>query len=232
MAAPGDRAARADAPPTQATPAAPATWGAPTKPVRPAAQTTEAGEGMEAAQATRTESRRPPEHLRLFIALWPDAAALRALQAHRSHWTWPAGAKPVAPDRVHLTVHFLGQVARARLDELRAALAPPALALTPFALRWSHARVWPRGLAVLLPSEAEADAPGLQALHALHARLGEVLRQLGMPVEARPFRPHLTLARAAQGATPPAAGPDIPWPVRGYALVQSEAGYRTLQRYG
>jgi 2'-5' RNA ligase len=70
------------------------------------------------------------------------------------------------------------------------------------------------------------------ALEILHARLAETLRALGLPVEARPFRPHLTLARKAAGAVAPAAAPDIRWPVAGYSLVQSAGGYRTLRHYG
>jgi 2'-5' RNA ligase len=164
--------------------------------------------------------------LRLFIGLWPDAAALEALLAWRSTWQWPAGAKLVPPDRIHLTLHFLGSVPRLRVDGLRTALAAPRRLLAPIELRFGQGSVWPRGLAVLAPDPA---CSGLPALQALHAEIGVVLQGLGFRLEARRFRPHVTLARDATGAEPPPVDAAFAWPVRGYVLVQSESGYRVLQ---
>ena len=160
--------------------------------------------------------------LRLFIGLWPDAATRRSLTAWQARWAWPAGAAPVPPERLHLTVHFLGQVETARLPGLEAGLRVP---FEPFELRLGRAELWPRGLAVLCPDEIPAG------LAQLHTDLAETLQRLELPVEARPFRPHLTLARKAAAATPPAAAPELRWRVGGYALVQSERGYRTLVGY-
>jgi len=163
------------------------------------------------------------ETLRLFIGLWPDDATRLALAGWQRAWRWPAGAAPVVPERLHLTVHFLGQVEESRLPELVAGLRLPPF--EPFELRLGHAEVWPRGLAVLCPDEIPAG------LAWLHADLAEALRRLALPVEARPFRPHLTLARKAVDATAPAETIALRWRVSGYALVQSEHGYRTLAGY-
>ena len=162
------------------------------------------------------------EILRLFIGLWPDAATRRALVAWQRRWVWPAGAAPVPPERLHLTLHFLGQVAAARLPELAPMLDLP---FTPFELRLGHAELWPRGLAVLCPDQIP------DGLAQLHAELAAALRRLTLPVEARPFRPHVTLARKAAAATPPADAPALRWQVGGHALVQSERGYTTLVHY-
>jgi len=161
--------------------------------------------------------------LRLFIGLWPDAATRRALAAWQARWAWPAGAAPVVPERLHLTVHFLGQVEAVRLPELVAELRLPPF--EPFELRLGHAELWPRGLAVLCPDEIPAG------LARLHADLADALRRLALPVEARPFRPHVTLARKAVAATAPPETIELRWRVGGYALVQSERGYRTLASY-
>lgn len=75
------------------------------------------------------------------------------------------------------------------------------------------------------------DGRAPKAMHALHSRLADALLGLGLEVEARPFKPHLTLARRAQGALPPAERLHCRWPVTGYALVQSLQGYRPLQHY-
>ncbi len=165
----------------------------------------------------------PPEATsRLFVALWPDAAALRALTAWQARWAWPQGAAVVAPEQLHLTVQFIGAVPNARLPELARKLALP---MHPFDLTLGRAEVWPQGLAVLCP-DAVPDA-----LTALHADLQAALQRLALPVEARPFRPHVTLARRATGALPPSEPATLQWSVRGYALVQSRSGYQTLAHY-
>lgn len=165
----------------------------------------------------------PPEATsRLFVALWPDAAALRALTAWQARWSWPQRAVVVAPAQLHLTVQFIGAVPNARLPELAQALALP---MHPFDLTLDRAEVWPQGLAVLCP-DAVTDA-----LTALHADLQAALQRLALPVDTRAFRPHVTLARKAAGASPPSAPPTLRWSVQGFALVQSRGGYRTLVRY-
>ena len=160
---------------------------------------------------------------RLFLALWPDEAARRAVAAWQARWSWPAGAAVVPAERLHLTLHFIGPVARERLPEITPALARPC---PRFEIAFGAAECWPRGLALLMP----ASVP--PALLELHERLAQALSALDLPVEARPFRPHLTLARKAAGALPPPEPAVLPWPVAGYALVVSDRGYRTLARYG
>lgn len=160
---------------------------------------------------------------RLFLALWPDRATRHAVAAWRDRWTWPAGAAVVPDDRLHLTLHFIGPVARARLPAVQAGLQVPC---ARFEITFGRAMLWPRGLALLEPL---ALPP---ALAELHAALAERLRALALPVEERAFRPHVTLARRAAHALPPPEPPDLRWAGAGYALVESEAGYRTLARYG
>lgn len=149
---------------------------------------------------------------RLFTALWPPATVREAVLAQCAHWHWPPGARRVAPDKLHLTLHFLGSVPAARLAELDRALAGP---VEPFDLCFDGAAVWANGVALLVPSRLPPE------LVALHRRQATALRALGLAVEPRRWRPHLTLARDARGATPPAAAPAIAWPVQGAVLVQS-----------
>lgn len=160
--------------------------------------------------------------LRLFLALWPDAETLRDLLAWREGWRWPPHARLHAPKHLHLTLHFIGAVPAARLPELRRGLACPG---PGFELRLTRAELWPGGLAMLCPAQTPP------ALARLHAGLADALRALELPVESRPFRPHLTLARKAAGALPPEVAPDLRWSVRGHVLAQSLGGYRILQRY-
>ena len=126
------------------------------------------------------------------------------------------------PEQLHLTLHFIGQVDAHQLPMLKQGLS---VAFDPFELDLGHAQQWPGGLALLAPERAP------EALHALHARLADALLALGLKVESRPFKPHLTLARRAVGASSPAERLQCRWPVEGYALVQSLQGYQPLQHY-
>lgn len=164
---------------------------------------------------------------RLFLALWPPAPALAALREHQASWHWPASARLTPAERMHVTLHFIGAVALDRVDELCAAFTGTA---RPFALSLDDHALWRGGIAVVSPSKIP------QPLAGLHMSLAARLEALGLPVEQRPFRPHVTLARHAQGAAPPQRGRPIPWEADGrWALVQSQpggAGYRSLRHFG
>jgi 2'-5' RNA ligase len=164
--------------------------------------------------------------LRLFTALWPPAALQSALAALRDRWQWPPGAALVATDRLHVTLHFIGQVPARRLPELVAGLDVP-LQSAELRLGSAQQHVWPGGIAVL---ELEAPEP----LRGLHARLSQALERLGLPVEERAWKPHVTFARKARGATPACDVDGLPrWVVGDYALVRSVPGrgYDTLHRF-
>jgi RNA 2',3'-cyclic 3'-phosphodiesterase len=170
----------------------------------------------------RHPSKPPPAMARLFLALWPGPLALRALVAWQARWAWPACAAVVPPERLHLTLHYIGPVPATRLSEVTHGLQVP---MQRFDLEFDRGGLWPRGLAVLCASALP------DALAALHARLQAALERLDLPTESRPYRPHVTLARKAAGASPPDDSPAIRWAARGYVLVQSQGGYRVLQHY-
>ena len=160
---------------------------------------------------------------RLFLALWPDPAIRHALREQRDAWTWPRGASPVHADKLHVTLHFLGEMPSERLPELQAGFAVP---FSPFTLSIGLPKIWPHGIAVLEP---HTEPP---ALLELHAKLSAALVALGLQPEARDYRPHVTLARRAGHAiVPPQTAPLI-WQVDGYALVESNGGnYTVLEQY-
>jgi RNA 2',3'-cyclic 3'-phosphodiesterase len=164
--------------------------------------------------------------LRLFIALWPDEPLRDALASWQQSWAWPARAARVPRERLHLTLHFLGDVPAEHLPRLVDGLTAR---FAPFELTLGHGEVWPNGVAVLRPE----NAPG--PLLVLQAALRRELVALGVPVEARAYRPHVTLARRAQGAEPPACAPAVEWLAdSGYVLARSlpgGAGYEVLHRF-
>lgn len=176
---------------------------------------------------TASPSAAPRDPARLFLALWPDAPTRRAMQAWQQALHWPSNARLTAPPHLHLTLHFIGNVPRARLPELATGLVQP---FTPVELVLDQFAVWHHGIAVLQPS---GETPA--ALIDLHGALAEALRALALPIEDRPFRPHVTLARHGSGAALP-EGATPPPPVRwraddGYVLAESAGGYQVLQRF-
>jgi 2'-5' RNA ligase len=164
--------------------------------------------------------------LRLFIALWPGEALRRAITSWQHAWSWPPRAALVKPERLHLTLHFLGDVPANRLPDLVRELKVPC---AHFTLTLGQGEVWPNGVAVLRPDSAPATLVGL------HGALHRALVGLELPVDTRPYRAHVTLARRAQGARPPPEGPALRWRIdAGYVLVRSlpgGAGYDVLARF-
>jgi len=178
----------------------------------------------------------PPVHrqaadaptVRLFLALWPGPTVRAGLARWRDAWSWPQGARPTPDERLHLTLHFIGSVPRARIDEIAQGVD---IRTRRFQLTFGSAETWPGGIAVLRPDATP------EPLVALHADLRDRLEVLGLPVEDRPFRAHVTCARKAAGARPPGIAPrTLRWSVRGHALVESRmgrggGGYVVLRRY-
>lgn len=174
-----------------------------------------AGQGKAAANVAR-----------LFTALWPGPALARSLATLCGSDTVGADARPVARHGIHLTLNFLCDVPRHQIAELVPALHVP---FQPFELNFSRCEQWRHGLVVAIP-----DAVPAPMVH-LHAALNEVLRGLGLPVQERAFRPHLTLARSFVRPPPTPTGLPLRWLVDGYVLVESLAtprsGYQVVQRY-
>jgi 2'-5' RNA ligase len=166
------------------------------------------------------------EAWRLFLALWPPEAVREQLVRMQQAWDWAPSTALVKPERLHVTLHFIGSVDAARIDALETGLRVP---FEPFVLdaQDAHAKVWRGGIAVL-----ELRAP--PALLRLHAALADALRAEGLPVETRAYRPHVTFARKAFGARPPAGIAPLEWPVdEGYVLARTVPGrgYTIVHRH-
>jgi len=153
--------------------------------------------------------------VRLFTALWPDATARARLVALRDAWRWPPGARPVADANLHATLQFIGSFRRDRVEALRHVL--DRVAIEPLQLELIGTDLWRGGIAVAL----FAAEPRLLALQ---GRLGAALAGLGVSIDPRPYRPHVTLARKATRAQPPPMLPALVWRANGFALVESPGG--------
>ena len=143
---------------------------------------------------------------------------------HANDWQWPLAARRTPAERLHITLHFLGNVAEEHVPALKLGLSFDWPGCT---LELDRAEVWPGGIAVL---EASRVPPELDRLH---ARLGAALAELGVPVESRRYRPHATLGRKGQGARVPEFEPIQCEAGKRYALVRSLPGaYVTVHTFG
>ncbi len=153
---------------------------------------------------------------RLFFALWPDEATRDALAKAAAHVDVREGRR-VRPANLHLTLAFLGNVPAAAQTALMAGEpAPSAAAFTldvGLAGWWRSSRV-----AWLAPLEEPL------ALHALQAAVSDAADAAGLPVECRPYRPHVTIARHVRRAPRSLEAFEVRWQVTDFALVESLQG--------
>ncbi|MBH9551622.1 2'-5' RNA ligase family protein [Inhella gelatinilytica] len=154
---------------------------------------------------------------RLFLALWPGRVDADRCQQWADTVVWTSGARRHGPADLHLTLHFLGATAEATRQALEQQLPRD---IDPIGLQFDRWQDWD-GTLVLRPSAVPA------ALVDLQAGLAETLASIGLPVDSRPFRPHVTVARKAGGSRP-ATAPNWSWRASRLVLAESRQGYHPL----
>ena len=122
---------------------------------------------------------------RLFFALWPDDEVRRAITARATEFAGACapGGRPVAPQRYHLTLQFLGSFAALPEAVVEGAIAagdnvhaPELTLLLDRIGSFERNRVWWLGC---------DPSPGL--LH-LRGELGRALAAAGLRTDGKPFR--------------------------------------------
>ena len=161
---------------------------------------------------------------RLFVAIDPPAETREQLVGLCCGLP---DARWVAPEQLHLTLCFIGEVSGAVFLDIREALTE--IQAAPFALRLQGVGFFPpRGQ----PRVVWAGIAPSEPLAVLQRKIATRLLALDVPLENRKFAPHLTLARLQQ--TPPSrvgrylqehalfAAPE--WAVREFVLYSSVLG--------
>ena len=141
--------------------------------------------------------------MRLFVAVDLDAAVRASIgtlmeqlrhaadRAAKARVTWAAA------DRVHITLHFLGETPESQVSPLAAAVSQP-LKIGAFNLALGGLGTFPpRGRPRVLWLGVRE---GAGALGKVHVELGRRLAALGIAVDPRPFAAHVTLARFREPA--------------------------------
>lgn len=134
------------------------------------------------------------QKIRTFIALTLPEGTLQGvgtllnqLQKTGAAVSW------VKPDRIHLTLKFLGNVSSGQIEDIKDVLKKVAASTSCFSLQPSGCGAFPslkqlRVVWVGLRGDGEA-------LENLQRKVEEALIPFGFKPENRPFRPHLTVGR-------------------------------------
>jgi 2'-5' RNA ligase len=131
------------------------------------------------------------ESLRLFVAVEVSDAVRDAVAQRLTALKVAApNSRFVKPEKLHLTLQFLGKVEQAQLDAIITAIDTAATEVKPFQLGYSGGGSFgARVLWIGVTGE-------LEALKALQQAVQSRLAKLGFEPEHREYSPHLTLARA------------------------------------
>ncbi len=149
---------------------------------------------------------------RLFFALWPDPATRQRLQQLTGTLRLPA-AKRIRPENLHVTLVFLGNVDELLLPAIEEQVK--GISAPGFTLLFDRLEYWRRPGIVCLTCKP------VPAAEQLVQELSAVCTGLGMTLDDREFRAHVTLARHVRGK-PEVAMEPLPWSARALVLVESQ----------
>jgi 2'-5' RNA ligase len=153
----------------------------------------------------------PRDSRRVFFALWPDDATRTRLARATKDAVRRSGGRPIAKDKLHITVVFLGGLTPAGLA---IASAVPPIGVGAFPLTLDRIGTFESSRTLWLGARSVPPA-----LRELEKRLWDALEAEGFIREPRIYLPHLTLARRARPVD--AEVDPVEWQVGELALVES-----------
>lgn len=132
--------------------------------------------------------------IRTFIAIDIPGSVKRELEKLTDEFSKTgASVTWVKPDRMHLTLKFLGDVSTEKIEEIKQVLHVTAEPFAPLHLQPVGCGAFPsiKQMRVVWVGLRGDD----EQLRELHKRIEAALSPLGFAAEDRPFRAHLTLGR-------------------------------------
>lgn len=160
---------------------------------------------------------------RLFVGLMAPANVQAELSAYQWKWTWSRATKITPPERLHITLAFLGDVDAKHEAALCSWL--DSVKVERFDLTLGKPALFEGGIAVVTPSLSAA-------LDELQEKVAAVAAWSDVGVERKPWVPHVTLARNVDVHEVPSRPLWVRWPVRGFELVCSSGdAYQVLRTW-
>ena len=140
--------------------------------------------------------------IRSFIAIELPEEVKTGLQQLQTELTLPqySFVKCVAPEGMHLTLKFLGNISAQKMTEITRVMEQSSQGVSPFQLQITEVGAFPnmkRPRVLWVGIKGEVDK-----LVDWQQRIDNGLVPLGFAKEARPFTPHLTLARLRDNCSP------------------------------
>lgn len=136
------------------------------------------------------------EFLRLFTAVVPGRALQNRLSGDFSAAPagWSNRVRPVKPENLHCTLHFLGNTPDTLVSTVATAVQAGirAIPAAPFTVTVGDYGAFPSARRARVIWRSIGDADG--KLTVLQAGITEVLREAGVEFDDRPFRAHITVA--------------------------------------
>ena len=176
--------------------------------------------------------------MRTFVAVFPPPRVREAL--FRAACDLPASKdfRLIRPEKLHLTLKFLGDMSEDELGRVPQALRPLREGREPFEVSTSGFGAFPsqKRARILWAGVGEGSEP----LRALARSVEDLLEPVGFGREGRPYVPHLTLGRAKGRRTKlddaSVCPPTLRFMVPGVDLVESLPGaggvtYSILETY-
>lgn len=155
----------------------------------------------------------PTTFRRCFVAWMLPAHAIEQVDACRSAWSWPSGAKPILGGDLHVTLHYLGNLGEVQVTAVRRTLRE--LQQRDALICLDQAEIWNDEVAVLC---GEAT----QEMREMHLAVGNAVAAAGCEASGKhAWRPHATLAWNAQHAAVPSSPVAVRWQAGGIALAAS-----------
>jgi 2'-5' RNA ligase len=170
--------------------------------------------------------------MRLFTGLAIPPEAIAALEVASAPLRGLTGLRWSPPDKLHITLTFIGEWPEERLSEIKSALAavkePGPLAISLRGLGWLPNPRFPRTLYTGVVAGPE--------LGVLAAASNKALAAAGVTIEDRIYRPHVTLARVKgrmkPGSVELGAGPTTAFETSAFFLYLSSGGkYTKLEEF-
>ncbi|MGG7055911.1 RNA 2',3'-cyclic phosphodiesterase [Nitrosomonas sp. ANs5] len=152
--------------------------------------------------------------LKIFLALWPPAAARQQLDQLAKQLIAGCQGRAIRPENLHLTLLFIGEVAPSVLPKLGQAVS--VVKQPAFHMILDEIRYWKRE-GIVVAGMQQPPAALLELVQALR----QALSTMEIPFDARPFKPHVTLVRNAKCRELPDSMTVIDWEVAQWSLVQS-----------
>jgi 2'-5' RNA ligase len=152
--------------------------------------------------------------MRLFFALWPDDALRAELAEARLEVARLSGGRPTLPVTMHMTLVFCGNVPDKRVLEMQMVAARAQLRAFDYVVDTAGCFAGPK------VAWLASDSPP-KALFDLQQTLYQSISGAGFDVDARTFRPHITVARSITSAFEPYPILPVTWRVNRFSLVEA-----------